>query len=199
MYLTTISLGIALLGLSCFSPENSVESKATSLQNQNQMMSNTTFHSFEATDIDGNSFAMSSLKGKKVMVVNVASKCGYTKQYEPLQKLYETYKDKGFVILGFPCNQFLGQEPGEESDIKAFCQRNYGVDFPMFSKIDVKGNDQHPIYTWLTQKEQNGVEDSKVSWNFNKYLIDEDGKYVRHLDSGTDPFDAEITAWIEGK
>jgi len=199
MYLTTISLGIALLGLSCFSPENSVESKTTSLQNQNQMTSNTTFHSFEATDIDGKPFAMSSLRGKKVMVVNVASKCGYTKQYEPLQKLYESYKDQGFVILGFPCNQFLGQEPGDESDIKAFCQRNYGVDFPMFSKIDVKGKDQHPIYAWLTQKEQNGVEDSKVSWNFNKYLIDEEGKYVKHLDSGTDPLDPEITAWIQGK
>ena len=199
MYVTTISLAIALLGLSCFSPENSAVNKVTSFNNQEQPMDNATFHSFEATDIDGKPFAMSSLKGKKVMVVNVASKCGYTKQYEPLQKLYETYKDQGFVILGFPCNQFMGQEPGGESDIKAFCQKNYGVDFPMFSKIDVKGKDQHPIYAWLTQKEQNGVEDSKVSWNFNKYLIDEEGNYVRHLDSGTDPFDAEITAWIEGK
>lgn len=158
-----------------------------------------TLHDFKATTIDGKIFEMAQLKGKKVMIVNVASKCGYTPQYKQLQELYENYKDKGFVILGFPCNQFMGQEPGTEEEIKAFCEKNYGVTFPLFSKIDVKGKDQHPIYQWLTQKALNGVEDSEVSWNFNKYLIDENGKYVMHLKSGADPFDEKIINWLEGK
>lgn len=158
-----------------------------------------TLHDFKATTIDGEIFDMAQLKGKKVMIVNVASKCGYTPQYKQLQELYENYKDKGFVILGFPCNQFMGQEPGTEEEIKTFCEKNYGVTFPLFSKIDVKGKDQHPIYQWLTQKALNGVEDSEVSWNFNKYLIDENGKYVMHLKSGADPFDDKIINWLEGK
>lgn len=158
-----------------------------------------TLHDFKATTIDGEVFDMAQLKGKKVMIVNVASKCGYTPQYKQLQELYENYKDKGFVILGFPCNQFMGQEPGTEEEIKTFCEKNYGVTFPLFSKIDVKGKNQHPIYQWLTQKALNGVEDSEVSWNFNKYLIDENGKYVMHLKSGADPFDDKIINWLEGK
>jgi glutathione peroxidase len=157
------------------------------------------FFEIEAVSIDGKPTSMSSFKGKKIMVVNVASKCGYTGQYKDLQALYEAYKDKNFVILGFPCNQFMGQEPGSESDIQSFCQKNYGVTFPLFSKIDVKGNEQHPVYRWLTSKALNGVEDSKVTWNFNKYLIDEQGNYVVHLESGAQPLDAEIKAWIEGK
>lgn len=157
------------------------------------------FFEIEAVSIDGKPTSMSSFKGKKIMVVNVASKCGYTGQYKDLQALYEAYKDKNFVILGFPCNQFMGQEPGSESDIQSFCQKNYGVTFPLFSKIDVKGNEQHPVYRWLTSKALNGVEDSKVTWNFNKYLIDEQGNYVVHLESGAQPLDEEIKAWIEGK
>ena len=157
------------------------------------------FYEIEAISIDGKPTSMSSFKGKKIMVVNVASKCGYTGQYKDLQALYEAYKDKNFVILGFPCNQFMGQEPGSESDIQSFCQKNYGVSFPLFSKIDVKGNEQHTVYRWLTSKALNGVEDSKVSWNFNKYLIDEQGNYVMHLESGAQPLDSEIKAWIEGK
>lgn len=158
-----------------------------------------TLHDFKATTIDGEIFDMAQLRGKKVMIVNVASKCGYTPQYKQLQELYVNYRDKGFVILGFPCNQFMGQEPGTEEEIKTFCEKNYGVTFPLFSKIDVKGKDQHPIYQWLTQKALNGVEDSEVSWNFNKYLIDENGKYVMHLKSGADPFDDKIISWLEGK
>lgn len=157
------------------------------------------FFEFEAQSIDGKAVSMSAYKGKKIMVVNVASRCGYTSQYADLQALYEKYKDLNFVILGFPCNQFMGQEPGTEEEIQAFCQKNYGVTFPLFSKVDVKGNEQHPIYRWLTLKSMNGVEDAKVSWNFNKFLIDEEGNYVVHLESGAKPMDAEIVSWIEGK
>jgi glutathione peroxidase len=158
-----------------------------------------TLYDFKATDIEGKEFDMSQLKGKKVMIVNVASECGYTPQYAQLEELYERYKDKGLVILGFPCNQFAGQEPGDEEKIKSFCQKNYGVTFPLFSKIDVKGKDQHPIYQWLTEKELNGVENSEVSWNFNKYLIDGEGHYVKHLKSGVTPLDEEVLSWVEGK
>jgi len=157
------------------------------------------FYELEAQSIDGKAVSMSAYKGKKIMIVNVASRCGYTSQYTELQALYEKYKNKNFVILGFPCNQFMGQEPGTEEEIQSFCQKNYGVSFPLFSKVEVKGTELHPIYRWLTQKSLNGVEDAKVSWNFNKFLIDEEGNYVVHLESGAKPMDAEITAWIEGK
>lgn len=166
-------------------------------QNTEKIMSGTTFYDLKATDIDGNVFDFSQLKGKKILIVNVASKCGYTPQYEDLEKLYQEYKDQNFVILGFPCNQFMWQEPGDENDIKSFCSLNYGVTFPLFSKIDVKGSDQSAVYQWLTKKELNGVEDSKVSWNFNKYLIDENGNYVKHLESKVKPLDAEITDWLK--
>lgn len=157
------------------------------------------FHDLTAKDINGKEYKMSQLKGKKVMVVNVASHCGYTPQYKQLQQLYEMYKDKNFIILGFPCNQFMGQEPGSNTEIMEFCQKNYGVTFPMFEKVDVKGADQSPIYQWLTKKELNKVEDSEVSWNFNKYLIDENGNYVKHFKSGVEPLDEDIVNWIEGK
>lgn len=157
------------------------------------------FHDLTAKDINGKEYKMSQLKGKKVMVVNVASHCGYTPQYKQLQQLYDAYKDKNFIILGFPCNQFMGQEPGSNTEIMEYCQKNYGVTFPMFEKIDVKGADQSPIYQWLTKKELNKVEDSEVSWNFNKYLIDENGNYVKHYKSGVEPMDDEIINWIEGK
>jgi len=157
------------------------------------------FFELEALSIDGKPVSMSAFKGKKIMIVNVASRCGYTSQYTELQALYEKYKGQNFVILGFPCNQFMGQEPGSEEEIQSFCQKNYGVTFPLFSKIDVKGSEQHPIYQWLTQKSKNGVEDAKVSWNFNKFLIDEQGHYLLHLESGAKPMDAEILSWIEEK
>lgn len=158
-----------------------------------------TLYDYKAMDIDGKEFDLSQLKDKKVMIVNVASECGYTPQYTQLQELYATYKDKGLVILGFPCNQFGGQEPGNEEKIQSFCQKNYGVTFPLFSKVEVKGKDQHPIYQWLTEKDLNGVEDSEVNWNFNKYLVDENGHYVKHLKSGVAPLDEEIINWVEGK
>ncbi|MEJ5302117.1 MAG: glutathione peroxidase [Bacteroidales bacterium] len=157
------------------------------------------FYDFKAPDIDGKMVDFSRFKGKKVMVVNVASKCGLTPQYEKLQTLYEKYKDRGFEIVAFPANNFMGQEPGSESEIKQFCTTNYGVTFTMMSKISVKGKDIHPIYQWLTSKEKNGKMDSSVSWNFQKYLIDEQGRLVDMLPPRTSPLDDRIIQWIEGR
>jgi len=155
------------------------------------------FYDFTVTDIDGKDYPLSQLKGKKVMVVNVASKCGYTKQYEQLQEVYKKYGGDDFVIIGFPANNFLKQESGSDEEIKEFCSLNYGVTFPMMSKISVKGKDMHPLYEWLTKKEKNGVMDSKVKWNFQKYLISADGKLEKKLSPGTTPDDAEIIEWIK--
>lgn len=155
-----------------------------------------TIYQFKVTDINGEEFDFSSLKGKKIMVVNTASKCGLTPQYEDLEKLYQTYKDKNFVIIGFPANNFLSQEPGSDEEIATFCQKNYGVSFPMMSKISVKGKDMHELYQFLTMKDLNGVEDSDVSWNFQKYLIDENGKLAKVISPKTSPMDAEILEWL---
>jgi glutathione peroxidase len=154
-------------------------------------------HQFKVTDIEGKQFDFSSLKGKKIMIVNTASKCGYTPQYEQLEKIYQQYKDKNFVIIGFPANNFLSQEPGSNEEIATFCQKNYGVTFPMMSKISVKGKDQHPIYTFLTTKKYNGLEDNSVSWNFQKYLINKDGRLEKVVSPSTKPDAEEIIEWIE--
>jgi glutathione peroxidase len=156
-----------------------------------------TIYQFKVDDINGNSFDFSSLKGKKIMIVNTASKCGFTPQYAQLQKLYDTYKDKDFVIVGFPANDFLWQEPGTNQEIATFCQKNYGVTFPMMSKITVKGRKKNPVYIFLTEKSKNGLEDSKVKWNFQKYLIDKQGYLSKVLVPKTNPMDKEITDWIE--
>jgi glutathione peroxidase len=158
---------------------------------------NKSFHDFTVSDIDGNEFALSSLKGKKVLVVNTASKCGLTPQYESLEKLYKEYKDQDFVIIGFPANNFMSQEPGTNEEIKSFCQLNYGVSFPMMSKISVKGKDQHPLYAWLTSKDENGVMDSNVKWNFQKYLINENGELVDVAFPKENPYSDKIIAFIE--
>lgn len=156
-----------------------------------------TIYQFAVEDINGNTFDFATLKGKKVMIVNTASKCGLTPQYEELQKLYETYKDQNFIIIGFPANNFLSQEPGSNDQIAEFCQKNYGVEFPMMSKISVKGKDQHPIYQFLTQKTLNGFEDSNVSWNFQKYLIGTNGKVEKVISPKTKPLSEEIIDWIK--
>jgi len=158
-----------------------------------------TLYDFKATTLDGQPFDLSSLKGKKVLVVNTASKCGLTPQYASLQKLYDTYKDRNFVIIGFPANNFASQEPGTNSEIKEFCTKNYGVTFPMMSKISVKGADIDPLYKWLTQKSQNGVTDADVQWNFQKFMIDEQGKLVGFVTPKELPNSPAITNWIEGK
>lgn len=156
------------------------------------------FYDLSAETISGEAFDFSTLKGKKVLVVNTASKCGFTSQYEALEELYREYGDSEFTIIGFPANNFMSQEPGTNEEIAEFCQLNYGVTFQMMSKISVKGNDQHPVYQWLTQAEQNGVEDSKVSWNFQKYMIDENGRLVGHVSPKTSPTSDEIVSWIKG-
>lgn len=138
----------------------------------------------------------SAFKGKKLLIVNVASKCGFTHQYADLEKLYQKYQDK-LVIVGFPCNQFLMQEPGSEETIAQFCSTTYGVTFPMTTKVNVKGKNQHPIYQWLTSKEYNGKEDYKVSWNFNKFLLDENGNLLEHFTSKVEPFGEEITKYLD--
>jgi len=156
------------------------------------------FYDFKVKDITGKEYDFSKLKGKKVMVVNTASKCGLTPQYEDLQALYDRYKDKNFLIIGFPANNFMNQEPGTEAEIQNFCSENYQVTFPLMSKISVKGDDMHPLYQWLTQKKYNGLEDSQVSWNFQKYLIDEKGNLDKVVSPRTKPGDADIISWIEG-
>ncbi|MBI3233497.1 MAG: glutathione peroxidase [Bacteroidetes bacterium] len=155
----------------------------------------TNFFDLSCKTIDGSDFKFSQLKGKKVLIVNVASYCGYTGQYETLQKLSEQYKDK-LVVIGFPCNQFGMQEPGSTESIKSFCSSKYHVTFLMMDKLHVKGKDQHPVYQWLTSKALNGVEDTEVKWNFNKYLINEDGKYMHYFPSKVEPLDESITSLI---
>ena len=155
------------------------------------------FHDFTVKSIDGEEVSLSKFKGKKVLVVNTASKCGLTPQYEDLQKLYEKYGSDKFVIVGFPANNFMNQEPGSNSDIKEFCNSEYNITFPMMAKLSVKGNDIAPLYEWLTNKEQNGVMDSKVKWNFQKYMIDENGQLVDVAYPKTNPFDEQIINWIK--
>jgi glutathione peroxidase len=149
-------------------------------------------YNIKLESIDGKSIDLSQFKGKKILFVNVASKCGFTKQYDGLQELHTQYKDK-LVIIGLPCNQFGGQEPGTASEIQSFCRLTYGVDFPMTKKINVKGENQHPLYTWLTKKELNGKKSSSVKWNFQKYLVDENGNLIDYYYSITKPMSKKIT------
>lgn len=157
-----------------------------------------TLHDFKVTSIDGKEFDLSAFKGKKVMVVNTASECGYTPQYADLQKLYETYGGDRFTVIAFPSNDFGQQEPGTDAEIASFCKKNYGVTFPVMSKIPVKGAETHPVYQWLTHKDQNGVMDSEVKWNFQKYLVDENGKLVDVLYSKESPLSEKVVNWIKG-
>lgn len=156
------------------------------------------FYDFSAKTIDGKEIEMSSFKGKKVLVVNTASKCGLTPQYEELEELFKKYGGDDFIIIGFPANNFLSQEPGTNDEIKEFCQVNYGVTFQMMAKISVKGKDMDPIYRWLTEEDENGVMDSKVSWNFQKYMIDENGHLVDYVSPKESPMSDKIVSWIKG-
>ncbi len=157
------------------------------------------FYDLKFKTLEGKEFKFSDLKGKKVLIVNTASKCGYTPQYAQLEEVYKKYSAKNFVILGFPANNFMGQEPGTNDEIGAFCQKNYGVTFPIMDKSSVKGSDINIVYQWLTQKDKNGVDDAKVSWNFNKFLVDDSGKWVAHYESRVAPDDKKIIDFIEGK
>ena len=154
------------------------------------------FYDYKVKTIDGKDFDLASLKGKKVLVVNTASKCGLTPQYEQLQEVYKKFGGEKFTIIGFPANNFMKQEPGSNDEIAEFCEKNYGVTFQIMEKISVKGDDMHPLYQWLTQKSKNGVLDSEVGWNFQKYLIDEKGNLVKMVSPKVKPDDAEIVSWI---
>lgn len=155
------------------------------------------FYSFTMNNIDGQSVPLSQYRGNVLLVVNVASKCGYTRQYAGLQQLYETYRDQGLVVLGFPANNFLGQEPGTDAEIKTFCTTNFNVTFPLFSKISVKGSDMHPLYRYLTSPQENGKYGQAISWNFNKFLIDRDGRTIGYFGSKVEPLAPQLIDAIE--
>ena len=155
------------------------------------------FYDFTVMDIHGEEFDMAQLKGKKVLVVNTASKCALTPQYKDLEKLYRKYGDEAFMIIGFPSNDFASQEPGTNEEIANFCEQKYNITFPIMSKITIKGSDKHPIYQWLTEKSKNGVEDSNVKWNFQKYMIDENGVLVGNVVPRKKPYTSEIIDWLK--
>jgi len=158
-------------------------------------LSQKSFYDFTVETIDGQQFSFADLRGKKVMIVNTASKCGHTPQYKDLELLHKAYKQK-LVIIGFPANNFMNQEPGTNAEIMEFCDSKYGVTFPIMSKISVKGDDMHPLYKWLTSKAANGVLDSEVAWNFQKYLIDEEGNLVGFLKPAVKPLSDEAVMWV---
>lgn len=160
---------------------------------QNSLIS---FYDLEIQSIDGKKIDFNMFKGKKVLIVNVASYCGFTGQYSALEELYERFKDD-LVVIGTPCNQFGGQEPNSEKEIMNFCSSKFGVSFLMTEKLNVKGDDQHPIYSWLTKKELNGKIKSSVKWNFQKYLIDENGELLNYFLSTTSPTSSKIVSLIE--
>lgn len=190
-------LSLAVAG--CKQTDPSVKETSSEPIAMTEQKSVETIYQFTVKDINGDDFDFADLKGKKIMVVNTASKCGLTPQYEQLQSLYERYGGSGFTIIGFPANNFGQQEPGSNTEIAEFCQLNYGVSFPMMSKISVKGEDMHEIYRFLTQKELNGLKDSEVAWNFQKYLIDENGTLAEVIEPQMLPDDKKIIDWIESK
>lgn len=188
---------VMVLLVNCKNIKKELSVTNDNIENKNIMKGS--IHDFKVEDLEGNIFDFKDLKGKKIMIVNTASKCGLTPQYKQLQSIYETYKDQNFVIVGFPANNFLRQEPGTNIEIATFCEQNYGVTFPMMSKISVKGSDMHEVYQFLTDKNKNGVEDSKVSWNFQKYLLNENGELVEVVSPRTLPNDESIVNWISKK
>mgnify|MGYP000187844330 FL=1 len=193
-----IVLLTAFIAAACSAPEANQSTTAMAL-NVTTPMEATSFYDLTATTIDGDTYAFSELKGKRVLIVNTASKCGYTPQYEGLQELHNAYGGEDFIILGFPSNDFGFQEPGSEEKIADFFEKNYGVTFQMMSKVKTSAKGGHPVYQWLCNASQNGVSDAKVSWNFNKFLIDENGRWTAHHASRVEPMSGEITSFARGK
>lgn len=182
-------MGIISLITSCFT------GKSTKIENGEKVTPPNSFYDLSIRSLDGQSdIRMSDYKGKYVVIVNTASECGYTPQYKDLQEFHSKYKDSQIVVIGCPCNQFGGQEPGSPEQIGAFCQKNYGVDFTLTEKIDVKGSQQHPLYKWLTSKALNGAGDFEVKWNFNKFIINPEGKLIQYFNSSVKPGDKEFLA-----
>ncbi len=182
-------LTISAVLLSC--NLKTAETKVANNSASKKIVTEKSIYDFKVEGLEGGTIDFSTFKGKKILIVNTASKCGNTPQYEDLQKLYESYKDK-LVIVGFPANNFGGQEPGSNAEIKEFCKKNYGVTFPMAAKISVKGEDMAPIYKWLCNKNQNGVLDAEVNWNFGKFLLDENGTLINYFNSKVQPMSDEI-------
>jgi glutathione peroxidase len=169
---------------------------ATNTSSSAGMTTANTIYKFNTPSIEGGTIDFSKYKGKKILIVNTASKCGYTPQYEGLEKLYKDNKDK-LVVIGFPANNFGGQEPGTNEEIQEFCKLRYGVTFPLSQKVDVVGDNADPIFKWLTTKDQNGVLDAKIAWNFNKFLLDENGKLLAYFPSKVKPESEEIAAYLK--
>lgn len=190
-------LVLACAALLLFSCKNEAQNK-NQAQNKTEMaIEKQNIYQFKVEDLSGNTFDFATLKGKKVMIVNTASKCGLTPQYKDLEAIYKEYKDKGFVIVGFPANNFASQEPGTNEEIATFCQQNYGVTFPMMDKVSVKGSDMCAMYQFLTQKSKNGLQDSNVEWNFQKYLINANGELEKVISPQTLPTDPSVINWIK--
>jgi glutathione peroxidase len=180
-----------------FSCQNQAQPKKSETTMKTPAIAKETIYQFKVEDLSGKSFDFASLKGKKVIIVNTASKCGLTPQYKDLEATYKEYRDKGLVIVGFPANNFASQEPGTNEEIATFCQMNYGVSFPMMDKVSVKGGDMAAIYQFLTQKSKNGLQDSAVEWNFQKYLINENGELEKVISPQTLVTDPEVLNWIK--
>ena len=188
---------IATFTMILFSCQNQAQPKKSETNMTTPAVTKENIYQFKVEDLSGKVFDFASLKGKKIMIVNTASKCGNTPQYRGLEATYKEYKDKGFVIVGFPANNFASQEPGTNEEIATFCQMNYGVTFPMMDKVSVKGDDMAAIYQFLTQKSKNGLQDSKVEWNFQKYLINEKGELDKVISPRTLVTDPEVIDWIK--
>ncbi|MFQ3174217.1 MAG: glutathione peroxidase [Flavobacterium sp.] len=190
-------LFVACAGLLLFSCQNQAQNKRADINKTETAMTKQNIYQFKVEDLSGNTFDFATLKGKKVMIVNTASKCGLTPQYKDLESIYKEYQEKGFVIVGFPANNFASQEPGTNEEIASFCQMNYGVTFPLMDKVSVKGDDMCAVYQFLTQKEKNGLQDSNVEWNFQKYLINKNGELEKVIAPQTLPTDPEVINWIK--
>ncbi len=190
---TALILGL----LSCKNTDNAMAENTSNFVENDSMATRETIYQFKVEDLEGNTFDFATLKGKKILVVNTASKCGLTPQYKELEALYKQYKDKNFVIVGFPANNFGQQEPGSNKEIATFCQKNYGVTFPMMAKVSVKGEDMCAMYQFLTQQSRNGLQDNQVEWNFQKYLIGTDGHLEKVVAPQVTPMDAQIVDWIK--
>ena len=188
---------LAICMINCKTDAKEVKIETQKTKSQNNMKVAESIHQFKVKDLGGNDFDFSSLKGKKLLIVNTASECGLTPQYKQLQEVYDLYGGENFEIIGFPANNFGQQEPGTDMEIASFCKENFGVTFPMMSKVSVKGSDMHELYQFLTQESRNGFKDSEVSWNFQKYLVGADGKLVNVLSPKTQPDDITIVNWIK--
>ena len=197
MKIKIIAFTFVTLLFSC--KEQAQTDSMTGLNNKTETMIKQNVYQFIVSDLSGKEFDFAKLRGKKILIVNTASKCGLTPQYKDLEVIYEKFKDQNFVIVGFPANNFASQEPGSNEEIGAFCQKNYGVTFPMMSKVSVKGKDMCEIYKFLTDKSKNGLQDSEVEWNFQKYLINENGELEKVISPKVLPTDASIVEWITKK